>query len=465
MKRTVALALAALLACLCLSACGEKTPGPEKSDALLTLYTDTRPLRIVTQERGVTVTLQLLEYEPTLGFLRPIADEWEETLEPGREYTIDKELAEGIPQHRLYARKENLIAVHDLVYDGKEGAQVFTLEGKPWAPAPIDENSPMIHLCRAAATVSPGGEEDPYTYWYAIACAISGLRAAELALGPDELVPREYDPDEYNGYYRVPEWLFDSYALALYPGMDVPPIGDYDLWVEYHPETRERWWVGGDAYDGGYRAEFKSARQNEDGTWDVTMAVISNYGDEEPYDKVVKLAPNEAYDPGSPFEYHIAGWPDWPEHEYDGPEFDGPPLPENFHGMWTGPVKRGHVAYLEICGDGTAGLYLGDDESTQIYEIYSGWMTEAPTEGSESEGIVAEMHVTCNWHIYESDDGTPIDIPDSYGGLYILRQYGEALQITAGLDADALFGKDELELFWIPKTLDGSHMVEIEAVG
>jgi len=465
MKRTLALVLAALLVCLC-TACGKEPLGlkpdsGKKTVVLLTLLTDRQPLRIVTQEKGVKVTLQMIEHEPTLGFFRPIADEWEETLTPGREYTIDKEIVTGVPEYRLFVQQGENTAIHNLTSMGFEGREVFELEGGPWAPSPIHKESPMIHLARTAAIVPQddcGG--DLYGYWYATANAISTLRAVDLELEPDDLVPREFDPDDPKGFYRIPEWLFEAYALALYPGMDVPPLGDYDLWVEYHPETYERYWVGQEAYSDSARAEYKSAKQNKDGSWEVTFTVNYTY-DIEPEEKVVRLAPNEAYNPNSPFEYHIVGWPEFTYYGEDGPEFDGPPLPENFLGAWTGPVKYGHVAWLEIFADGTAGLYLGDDGSGQLYEIYSGWMTEAPAEGGDSQDITAELHVRLEWYIYESGDGSPVDIPDSYSGLYILRQEGEALYISAGLDAGSLFGKDELELFWTPKVLDGSHMVDI----
>jgi len=462
MKRTAALLCAAFLVFLCF-AC-EKTsrdpvPGQEKSIQLLTLYTDTQPMRIVTREKGVKVTLQRIEHEPTVGFIRPIADEWEETLAPGREYELPIVPTAGLPEYRLFIRQGDVIANYLLTSGGGER---FEIEGGPWAPAPIDETSPMIHLCRTAAIVpQDDGDQDLHGYWYAIANAIATLRAVDLDLYPDEAVLDDYW-DEYHNWFRVTEWLFEAYALALYPGMDVPPLGDYDLWVQYHPETHERYWVGEEAYSDSARAKYKSAAQNPDGTWDVTIAVSYEYSDVIE-DRVVTLAPNAAYNPDSPFEYHIVGWPAFTYDGYDGSDFDGPPLPEEFLGTWTGPVRRGQAAWLELFADGTAGLYLGDDGSDQLYEIYIGWMTELPTE--DDNGITAELNVRLDWHIYESGDGMPADIPDAYSGLYILRQEGEALYITVGLDADALFGRDELELFWIPKTCGGGHMVEIESVG
>ena len=450
MKRTVAFALAALLACLCLSACGGKTPGPEKSDALLTLYTDTRPLRIVTQERGVTVTLQLLEYEPTLGFLRRAADEWEETLEPGREYTIDKELAEGIPQYRLYARKENLTAVHDLVYDGKIGGRAVEIKGRPWAPAPIDETSPMVHLSRTAAIVPPG--DDEYTYWYAIANAISALRAVDLALEPDELVPRAYDPDDPMGFYLVPGWLFEAYAFALFPGTQVPPLGDYNLWAQYHPENHERYRVGQAAYADHCEAKFKRAKQNGDGTWDVSFAVRYVHTGEA-QEKTVRLAPNEAYNPDSPFEYHIAGWPE-AAYGDDEPAVPAVPPPEILVGKWRAPVKPGHAAWLEIFEDGMAGLYLGDDKSDQLYETYHGTVSPADDTDIEGTGVdyLMEMDFRLDWHIYETGDGSPVTgVPDSYSGVYTLRhewEGGQQVLYVSTVEGGNLFEKKELRMLW-----------------
>ena len=472
MKRSLALFCAVSLAFLCF-ACGETKPteptsGQENAAALLTLHTDTQPLRIVTQEKDVKVTLQRLEYEPTIGFLRPIADEWEKTLEPGKAYEIEIEPAEIIPEYRLFIRQGENIAIHNLAEDLKDGKTIFEIEGGPWRPNPIDENSPMIHLARTAAVVPKDDcDGDLYGYWYAIANAIATLRTVDLGMEPDELVPREYDPDEYRGWYRVPEWLFEAYALALYPGMDVPAIGDYDLWVQYHPETAERWWVGAQACADHCEAAFKQAKQNPDGTWDVTFTVSYEYSGEIE-EKIVRLAPNAAYDPDSPFEYHIVGWPKF---EYGGDDWpvapDAPP-PEVVVGTWTGPVKRGHVAWLEIHADGLAGLYLGDDESDQLYEIYQGIVCPADDTDMDGMGVdyLMEMDFRLDWYVYESGDGTPVTgVPDSYRGLYTLRCEGEALYVTAGLDADRLFGKEALELFYTAKTLGGGGMIDIEAVG
>ena len=109
------------------------------------------------------MAFQLLEYEPVLNFLRPAGDIWDEVLEPGKDYELETELAEGIPQYRLFVRQGENIAVFDLAHDGKDGKTVFEIEGKPWAPAPIDENSPMVNLCRTAIVASL---EENYSYYY-----------------------------------------------------------------------------------------------------------------------------------------------------------------------------------------------------------------------------------------------------------------------------------------------------------
>jgi len=450
MKRILALLCAVSLAFLCF-ACGEKPDDPGKDDseptALLTLYADAQPLRIVTQKKDVKVTLQKIEHEPTIGFIRAIADEWEETLEPGKEYELPIVPTAGLPEYRLFVQQGKNIALHLLTSGGDK---VIEIEGRPWAPAPIDADSPMIHLARTAAIVPPG--DDEYTYWYAIANAIATLRAVDRELEPDEL-------DNEGSWFRVPEWLFEAYALALYPGMDVPPLGDYDLWVTYHPETHERYWVGL-AYSTWIWAQFKGAAQNPDGTWDVAFTVGTT-DDDVTGEKIVRLAPNAAYDPNSPFEYHIVGWP---EVDYgDGPIAPDVPPPEVVVGTWVGPVKRGHVAWLEIYPDGMAGLYLGDDESGQLYEIYRG--TVSPADDTDMDGMgvdyLMDMDFRLDWHIYESGDGTPINIPEYYKGLYTLRCEGEALYVTAGPDADALFSKGKLELFYTAKTLGGGGMVEV----
>ena len=468
-KRPLAVILAALLAFLCFACRKEPIkPGPGKPTAvLLTLYTDTQPLRIVTQEKGVTVTLQMLEYEPTVGFFRPISDEWQETLVPGKDYTVDKELADGIPEYRLLVQQGENIALHNLTSMGFEGSEVFELVGKPWAPAPIDEASPMIHLARTAAIVPQDDcDGDLYGYWYAIANAISTLRAVDLELYPDEAVLDDFW-DEYHNWFRVPEWLFEAYALALYPAMDVPPLGDYDLWVQYHPETHERYWVGEEAYSDSARAEYKSARWNKDGTWDVTFTISYTY-DDETQEKTIQLAPNAAWNPNSPFEYHIVGWPEFDYGDYE-PPIPATPPPEYIVGTWRAPVKRGHAAWLEIYPDGMAGLCLGDSDSDQLYEIYRGTVSA----GEECEYAVnVDMEFHLDWYIYETGDGTPVTgVPDAYSGSYGLSFVWEddqqvlyvVVDTLADKNTDPLFDKSELKMLWTQKTLGGGRMVDAEA--
>ena len=329
----------------------------------------------------------------------------------------------------------------------------------------------MIPLCLAAAVVSPG--TDPYTYWGAIANAVTFLRSVELKLAPDEKVPKVDDPGEFNGYYHVPEWLLEAYALALYPDVGLIPIEDYDIWVEYHPEAEEHWWVRQNAAETGYWwPEYKSMKQNPDGTWDVTITLSGAYDDEAvPFDKVVTLAPNAAYNPDSPFEYHVAQWPDWPESDDDGPTAPENPPPDFIVGTWRAPVKSGHVAWLEIFSDGMAGLYLGPDDYDELFEIYSGTVTA----GNESEYAVnAVMDFHLNWYIYETGDGTPVTgVPDSYKGSYGLSCDWEGDQRVLYVvvdeimdeNTDPLFGKSNLKMLWVPKTCGGGSMVDMEAFG
>ena len=448
MKQITALLCAALLACLCF-ACGsiKPAPPPEASAPLLTLYADTKPMRIVTQQEGVSVAFQLLEYEPVLSFLRPAGDIWDEVLEPGKEYELETELAEGIPQYRLYARKGENAAVFNLSYDGKDGKEVFEIEGKPWKPAPIDETSAMINLCRAAAVAKY--ETDNYSYWYAVSNAITTQRGVYNEWPPD-------DPE--TGAYRIPAWLFDAYAAALFPDADRPEYVDW-MWVGYDDTGEE--YLAYLSYSTWIWADYKSAKQNPDGTWDVTVA-ISAEGDDGTMDEVIKLAPNAAYNPDSPFEYHIVGMP-----EPQPPEPAIPP-PEYVVGTWRAPVKRGHAAYLEIFIDGMAGLYLGDDESDQLYETYYGTVSYEPGNVSETS-VFLGMDFRLGWYIYESEDGSPITgVPDSYSGTYALRQEWEGdqsvLYVTTA-EGDDLYGKKELKMLWVPKTEGGGSMVDIEAVG
>ena len=453
MKRTAALLCAAFLAFLCF-ACGkapkEPVPGPEKSVPLLTLYTDTQPMRIVTQEKGVKVTLQMLEYEPTVGFFRPIADEWEETLEPGKEYELPVVPTAGMPEYRLFIQQGDMIANYLLTSGGDE---VFEIEGKPWSPAPIDADSPMVHLARTAAIVPPG--DDEYTYWYAVANAIATLRAVDQELEPDEL-------DEEGSWYRIPEWLFEAYALALFPGTDIPPLGDYGLWVTYHPETHERWWVGL-AYSTWLWAEYKSAKQNADGTWDVTFALRAE-DDDESVDRVIQLAPNGSYNPGSPFEYHIVGWP---EFDYgDEPVDPVTPPPEYVVGTWMASLDRYTVCYLEIYPDGAVGLYKGDAESDQLYETYNGLVSYEPGNVSEIYTFM-DMDFRLSWHIYEGEG--ELNLPETFQGTYGFYDewegYQHVLYVKAMAGADPLYGKTELKMLWVPKTEGGGSMVDVEAMG
>jgi len=149
------------------------------------------------------------------------------------------------------------------------------------------------------------------------------------------------------------------------------------------------------------------------------------------------------------------------------------PPPENLVGAWrASPVKPGHAAWLEIHEDGMAGLYLGDDESDMLYEIYRGTVCQADGTDKEGDGVdyCMEMEFRLDWHIYESGDGSPVTgVPESWSGLYILRTEWEGdqhvLNVMAGLDADELFGKADLKMLWEPKTLGGGSMEEIEAVG
>jgi len=443
MKRAIAIALAALLAFLCF-ACGKeekplglRTEPGKPSTTLLTLHADTQPLRVVTQAQGVTVTLQKLEYEPTLQFLRPVADEWEETLTPGKEYTINKELAENVPQYRLLVRQGENMAIHNLCEDTlskdreKDGRTVFEIKGGPWAPAPIDENSPMIHLCRAAA-VAP--KEEHYDYWYTISNAITTLRAVDLELPPD-------DEDVYA--YRVPVWLFQAYARALFPDITLPSTTDWN-WVGHNAGSGEPY-LAYAAYSTWIWAQYKNAKQNRDGTWDVTLTVGTT-DDDETMEEVIKLAPNKSYNPDSPFEYHIAGLP--PKTTGSGPR-----PPARLEGAWKAPVRQGHSARLEIGGDGAAELFLVMDADDEIdfemdIEIYSGAIRDVKEGPDET---VMEMEFNLDWYIYESDDGSEITgVPQAYRGAYAFRHEWEGdhevLYVKARAGADPLFGRDALRM-------------------
>ena len=452
MKRITALLCAAALCCLCASCRWVKPDPPPSSTTLLTLYADKAPLRIVTQQEGVTVTLQALEYEPTMDFLRPVEDIWKETLEPGKTYEIEGELVETVPQHRLFIQQGENIAVHNLSCDGKDGSEVFEIEGRPWAPTPVDENSPMANLCRAAAVAM--NETDNYSYWYAVSNAVSTQRGVYNEWPPD-------DPE--TGAYHVPEWLFKAYAAALFPDTDMPEQVDWE-WIGY--DDTEKQYLVYPAWSTWIWADYKSAKQNPDGTWDVTIT-MGTTDDDETMDDIIKLAPNGAYNPDSPFEYHIVGMGD----NYEPPE-PTPPPPDIVVGTWRAPVKRGHVAYLEIFADGMAGLYLGDDESDQLYEIYGGTVCPADDTDIEGTGVdyLMDMDFSLNWYIYESDDGTPIiGVPDSYKGTYTLRHtwegHQQVLYVKANDSADPLYGRKELKMLWVPKTEGGGVMTDVEAMG
>jgi len=277
--------------------------------------------------------------------------------------------------------------------------------------------------------------------------------------------------DDEHGYY-VEAWLMETYAAALFPDQEMPIPDEYD-WVKYVPGADEPYRAGL-AYDTMFWAEYKGAKQNPDGTWDVSLDVCTYEGTPEGYtamDTVIKLAPNEAYNPDSPFEYHIA---EWPEGFLDGDDDEGPnpapPPPRFVVGTWRAPVKRGHVAWLEFYVDGGAELYLGDSDSNQLFETYYGLVCPVDEEPDEDAlEAVMDMEFRLTWHIYESGDGSPVDVPASYSGLYMLRHAWEGdqqvLYLTAGMDADWLFGKEELKMLWMPKTLQDGVIKDLEAVG
>jgi len=132
-----------------------------------------------------------------------------------------------------------------------------------------------------------------------------------------------------------------------------------------------------------------------------------------------------------------------------------PPTPSILVGTWKAPVKRGHAAWLEIYEDGMAGLYLCDDDSGERYEIYRGTLSPADDVDIEGTGVdyLMEMNFTLEWYIYESEDGSPINIPDSYKGTYILRHYwddGYQMLYVKAIEADPLFGKKEMNMVLTP---------------
>ena len=139
------------------------------------------------------------------------------------------------------------------------------------------------------------------------------------------------------------------------------------------------------------------------------------------------------------------------------------PPPAGIVGTWKTPVKRGNVAYLEIFANGKAGLYLGDNESDQLYEIYRGAVLSVD---ESPNGIALELDLRLNWYIYESD-GSPITgVPDTYKGVYTFRyeQQGgkQTLHVKAGNEATPLYGKKELKMERILKTEESGFMKENE---
>jgi len=460
MKRLIAFLCALLLMASLFAACGKETdaqnPG-EKTEtktqttkgedaAKLTLYTDTRPLRIVTQQAGVTVTLQKLEMEPNLGFLRPIDNEWTETLEPGKAYEIDKELAETIPQYQLLVRQGKNMAIHYLADDLKDGKEIFEIEPKPWAPAPIEEYSPMAELCAAAATAI---FETWDGYWYTIANAITTQRSVYQKMPPDGRV-------DGDAYYAVPEWLFEAYAKALFPDKEIPPAEEMDEnWASYYPDKNEYWVYM--AYSTYLGAEYKSAKQNPDGTWELAVRLFTEEGEADPY--IFTVAPNKAYDPNNPFEYHIVGLPE------EGPQ-PAPPPPDWTVGTWQVPLDEGRTGYIEIYEDGVAGLYIGPGGSEELYEIYWG-LVSSNGAGTEDAGLDAEMQMDFDWE--RSIKGSPVKNPaKEYEGVYTVRHGWEgdqqSLYITTKSGAD-LFGQKTLRVDWIPMAKSEDALQAIEAMG
>ena len=459
MKRLFAFLCALLLLVSVCAACGKEAenPGEEKEtkrtkttqgeeQAKLTLYADTRPLRIVTQQAGVTVTLQKLEMEPNLGFLRPVDNEWEETLEPGKEYEIDRELAETIPQYQLLVRQGKNMAIHYLNMDLKDGKELFEIEPKPWEPAPIEEYSPMVDLCRAAVTAI---FEEWDGYWYTIANAITTQRSVYQEMPPDGSV-------DGDSYYTVPEWLFEAYAKALFPDKAIPPMEEMDEnWVSYQPGEKEyRVYL---AYSTWLGATYKSASQNSDGTWDLSVGLITEEGEADPY--TFTLAPNKAFDPETPFEYYIVGMPE------EGPQPAVPP-PSWTTGTWQVPLEDGRTGYLELYEDGVAGLYIGPSGSEKLYEIYWG-LVSSNGEGTEEAGLDSEMQMEFDWE--RSIGSSPVkNPPKKYAGVYTVRHGWDGDQQVLYISTksgDDLFGKKTLRVDWIPMAKSEDVMKEIEAMG
>ena len=460
MKRLIAFLCALLLMASLLAACGKETenPGEEKDSstqttkgedaAKLMLYTDTRPLRIVTQQAGVTVTLQKLEMEPNLGFLRPVADEWEETLEPGKEYEIDKELAETIPQYQLLVRQGKHMAIHYLADDLKDGKEIFEIEPKPWEPRPIEEYSPMADLCAAAATAI---FETWDGYWYTIANAITTQRSVYQEMPPDGRV-------DGDAYYVIPEWLFEAYAKALFPDKEIPPAEEMDEnWVSYYPDRKEYWVYL--AYSTFLGADYKSAAKNPDGTWDLAVRLFAEGEEADPY--IFTVAPNKAYNPDSPFEYHIVGMPE------EGPQ-PAPPPPSWATGTWWLSLDNGRTGYIEIYEDGIAGLYIGPGGSEELYEIYWGFVSPDGNGDETAEaGMPLDMQISFEWE--RSIAGSPVRNPQKeYKGVYTVRHAWEDDQQVLHISTksgDNLFGKKTLKVLWVPLIKNEDIMEDNGAMG
>ena len=169
------------------------------------------------------------------------------------------------------------------------------------------------------------------------------------------------------------------------------------------------------------------------------------------------------------FEHFGAGEIDCGDVDMYGESNPAPPPPGIVVGTWKAPAKRGHVAYLEIFVDGMAGLYLGDANSDELYEIYRG--TVCPADDVDMDGddvdYLIDMNFDLDWYIYESDDGAPVNVPASRKGTYVLRHSREGskrmLYVKAVEDADPLFDKKEMKMERVQKTLqNGNSMSDVE---
>jgi len=157
---------------------------------------------------------------------------------------------------------------------------------------------------------------------------------------------------------------------------------------------------------------------------------------------------------------------EWDDDDASNP---APPPPNIIVGTWRAPVKPGHVAYLEIDVDGMSGLYLGDADSNELYEIYRGVVWPADDVDMEGEDVdyLIKMDFDLSWYIYESDGAPITGVPASYKGTYTLRVFWDddkhKLLLKANDDADPLFGRKELIMERSPKTEDSGHMVDLES--